>query len=110
MAAEVNRSLWSLGDLTEARRQAERILILRPPERARARCFGHIALAGILLGQRELDAACATATLALDTSRTLRSALVTQELQQFAIAAAPYRSARAVTLFPGRYNDTINQA
>ncbi|MGH3850308.1 MAG: hypothetical protein ACRDRT_11480, partial [Pseudonocardiaceae bacterium] len=44
LASEAARCMRQLGDLTEARRQAERIITLRPAERARSRAFGQLIL------------------------------------------------------------------
>jgi 8-oxo-dGTP diphosphatase len=52
LASETTRCLRQLGDLEQARQQAERIISLRPSHRTRSRAFGQLALASVLIAQR----------------------------------------------------------
>src|SRR6266511_641762 len=99
LASEAARCLRQLGDLEAARRQAERVVALRSAERARSRAFGQLTLATILVGQGELDTACAVGYQAVDGTRAVGSYLVVQQLHDLGRLLEPHRSIRVVAEF-----------
>jgi hypothetical protein len=84
LASEVLRCMQDLHDLSEARRQAEQILLLRPPSRARSRTLGQIGLAKVCVAQRRLDEAIANTDELLVLAHSVTSAVVTCELAELA--------------------------
>jgi hypothetical protein len=109
LANETARSLCQLGDLHEAGRQAERIITLRPPDRARSRAFGQLLLATVLLAQGRLDEACALAHEVLAATRHLGSYLVVQQLLDLRQRLAPQRSSAAATMFLGSLDEALRE-
>ncbi|MDA1358665.1 hypothetical protein O1R50_03470 [Glycomyces luteolus] len=118
LASEAARCFRQLGDLTEAERQARRVIEHRPPSRARSRAFGQLALADIHLARREPEPASQLATAVLAATGQLSSALVAGQLHRIAdklarFHAAPdvadflqqHQSALARTLEPGSAHD-----
>jgi hypothetical protein len=99
LAIEAARCMRQLGDLTEARRQAERIISLRPAERARSRAFGQLILVTVLIAQGQLDEACAIAHDALDATASLGSLLVIHHLVDLRQLLEPYRASKVVAHF-----------
>jgi hypothetical protein len=82
LASETTRCLRQLGDLEQARQQAERIVSLRPSHRTRSRAFGQLALASVLIAQQEPDQAVGIAADVLDATQSLGSYLVISQLIQ----------------------------
>jgi hypothetical protein len=80
LASEAARCLRQLGDLSEAQRQAERIIALRPGDRTRSRAFGQLILVTVLIVQGKPDEACVVAQEVLDATQQLGSYLVIQQL------------------------------
>jgi 8-oxo-dGTP pyrophosphatase MutT (NUDIX family)/transcriptional regulator with XRE-family HTH domain len=99
LASEAARCLRQLGDLTAARRQAERVVALRPDERARSRAFGQLMLANVLVEQGELDGACTVGYEIVSGTKALGSLLVLQQLHGLRGLLEPHRSARVVAEF-----------
>ncbi|HEY3035312.1 MAG TPA: NUDIX hydrolase, partial [Streptosporangiaceae bacterium] len=96
LAGEAARCLRRLGQLGDARRQAERVIALRPGDRARSRAFGQLVLAQVLIQQRQLDEACAVGRQILDGTAALSSFLVVRQLQRLRKLLAADQSAPAV--------------
>jgi 8-oxo-dGTP pyrophosphatase MutT (NUDIX family) len=90
LASETTRCLRQLGDLEQARQQAERIISLRPGHRTRSRAFGQLALASVLIAQQEPDRACEIASDVLDATQSLGSYLVISQLIQLQRQLEPY--------------------
>jgi transcriptional regulator with XRE-family HTH domain len=101
LAGEAARCLRRLGQLGDARRQAERVIALRPGDRARSRAFGQLILAQVLIQQRKLDEACAVGRQILDGTAALSSFLVLRQLQRLRELLAADQSAPAVAEFLG---------
>ncbi|MGH3972811.1 MAG: hypothetical protein ACRDS9_05740 [Pseudonocardiaceae bacterium] len=80
LAIEAARCMHQLGDLSEAQRQAERIIALRPDDRTRSRAFGQLILVTVLISQGKPDEACAMAAQVLNATQSLGSYLVIQQL------------------------------
>lgn len=99
LASEAIRCLRQLGDLREARRQAERIIALRPNGRTRSRAFGQINLAAVLVSLGETEEACAVAHDALASTRHLSSYLVTHQLLDLKPLFEAHRSCDPVLEF-----------
>jgi ATP/maltotriose-dependent transcriptional regulator MalT len=107
LASEAARCMRQVGDLQQARRQAERVIVLRPGNRARSRAFGQLALASILVAQGEPDHACAIADDVLRATASLGSYLVVAQLLQLQQQLQPYRDNAAVAEFLDCLQDTV---
>ena len=94
LAAETARCLMRLGQFPAAEREAERILVLRPPERVRSRAFAYLMLASILVARREIEAACAAVHQVLTTTRALASVPVLHELRRVEQQLTPFAGTR----------------
>lgn len=99
LASEVARCLRQLGQFGAAARQAERIVELRPGTRARSRAFGQLLLASVLISQGEPEQACALALEVLDTTHSLSSYLVIQQLRDLGRLLEPYQANHTVAGF-----------
>jgi transcriptional regulator with XRE-family HTH domain len=99
LASETTRCLRQLGDLEQARQQAERIISLRPSHRTRSRAFGQLALASVLIAQREPDQAVGIAADVLNATQSLGSYLVISQLIQLLRQLEPYSGNAVVAEF-----------
>jgi hypothetical protein len=99
LASDAARCMRQLGELGEARRQAERVIALRPPGRPRSRAFGMFVHANVLVAQGEPDEACAMAAEILEATNALSSHIVVQQLLELRRLLKPYRSTAAVREF-----------
>jgi transcriptional regulator with XRE-family HTH domain len=108
LAGEAARCLRRLGQLS-ARQQAERVIALRPGDRARSRAFGQLILARVLIQQHQLDEACTVARLILDGTAALSSFLVVRQLQGLRGLLAVDRSAPVVAEFLGYLDDELRR-
>jgi len=102
LATEAARCMQQLGDLSEARRQAERVVALRPSDRTRSRAFGQLILVRVLVSQGKPDEACALAQAVLDATRTLGSFLVAQQLLDLRDVMERHRTNSVVADFLSR--------
>jgi transcriptional regulator with XRE-family HTH domain len=107
LASEAARCMRQVGDLQQARQQAERVIVLRPGNRARSRAFGQLALASILVAQGEPDHACGIADDVLRATASLGSYLVVAQLLQLQQQLQPYRDNAAVAEFLDCLQDTV---
>ena len=107
LASETTRCLRQLGDLEQARRQAERIISLRPSYRTRSRAFGQLALASVLIAQDEPDQACGIASDVLSATHSLGSYLVISQLLQLRRQLEPHAGSATVTEFLNCLQDTV---
>jgi tetratricopeptide (TPR) repeat protein len=99
LASEAARCLRQLGDLSEAQRQAERILALRPGDHTRSRAFGQLILVTVLIAHGRPDEACAVAQEVLDATQQLGSYLVIQQLLDLKQLLEPHRGNKVVADF-----------
>lgn len=97
LACDAARCMRQLGDLPAAQRHAERVLELRPAGRVRSRAFGNLTLASALIGQGELERACAVATDVIHSTQALGSYLVIQQLRELRALLTPHTSPIART-------------
>jgi tetratricopeptide (TPR) repeat protein len=109
LASEAARCMRQLGDLTEARRQAERIIELRPGNRTRSRALGQLILATVLIRQGKPDEACVVAQEVINSTQSLGSYLVIRQLIDLKPLLEPYRSIVAVADFLGFLDDALSQ-
>jgi transcriptional regulator with XRE-family HTH domain len=109
LASETARCMRQLGDFDEARRQAERIVMLRPTHRTRSRAFGQLALVAVLVAQGRPDEACDIATDVLAATQALGSYLVISQLLDLVRQLQPYRSNAAVSSFLDCLEPTIQE-
>lgn len=109
LANEATRCLQLVGDLSEAERQAERILVLRPSGRTRSRAIGQLLLAGVLVAQRRPDEACAAAHQVLDATKSLGSGFVISQLRDLRQTLEPHRGSTAVAEFLGCLENELRE-
>ncbi|HET8660338.1 MAG TPA: hypothetical protein VFM55_15230 [Micromonosporaceae bacterium] len=109
LASDAGRCLRRLGDLAETRRQAERIIGLRPAQRARSRGLGQLMLANVLVAQGVVDEASAVTARALDSGLPLHSAPVARGLRTLGLALAPHKASAAVGEVHARLTETLDQ-
>ena len=107
LASETVRCMRQLGDLAQARSQAERVISMRPSHRTRSRAFGQLALASVLIAQDQPDEACDVAADALGATRSLGSYLVITHLVQVHDQLQPYRGNATVDDFLDFLQDTV---
>jgi tetratricopeptide (TPR) repeat protein len=107
LASEAGRCMQQLGDLSEARRQAERVVALRPSDRTRSRAFGQLILVGVLVAQGKPDEACALAQAVLDATQALGSFLVAQQLLDLKHAVERHRANSVVADFLSRLDEGL---
>jgi hypothetical protein len=107
LASEAARCMRQVGDLGQARQQAERIIVFRPGSRTRSRAFGQLALASILIAQGDPDHACGIAADVLSATVSLGSYLVIAQLLQLQQQLQPYRHTPAVAEFLDCLQDTV---
>src|SRR5207253_4816813 len=107
LASEAARCMQQLGDLGEARRQAERVVALRPNDRTRSRALGQLILVRVLIAQGKPDEACALAQAVLDATQALGSFLVAQQLLDLKRAVERYRANNVVADFLSRLEDGL---
>jgi hypothetical protein len=98
-----------LGDLGEAQRQAERIIVLRPGERTRSRAFGQLILVTVLIRQGKPDEACAVAQQVLDATQSLGSYLVIQQLLDLEPLLEPHRTDTVVADFLACFGEALRE-
>ena len=109
LASEAARCMRQLGDLDEARRQAERIVTLRPGHRTRSRAFGQLALITVLIAQGEPDEACGIAYDVLAATQSLGSFLVIGQFLELRQALQPHRGSTVVSDFLACLEETVRE-
>lgn len=107
LASETTRCLRQLGDLEQARQQAERIISLRPSHRTRSRAFGQLALASVLIAKHEPDQACDIAADVLNGTQSLGSYLVLSQLINLRRQLEPYSGSMVVAGFLNCLQDAV---
>ncbi|MFG2014696.1 helix-turn-helix domain-containing protein [Actinomadura geliboluensis] len=107
LASEAARCMRQLGELTEAERQARRIIELRADSHTRSRVFAKLLLVTVLIAQRRPDEACSQAREILDLIQGLSSHLVTQQLDELHALLGPYRRNTTVAEFLPRLEGTL---
>ena len=106
LASETAHCMCRLGDLAEARRQAERVVALRPRSRTRSRALGQLTLATVLVAEGQADEACVVAEDVLQETQSLGSLRVIQQLLGLKHLVAPHRGNETV----GRFLESLTEA
>ena len=99
LAHESALCLYQLGDLSGAKRHAERVVALRTGDRVRSRAFGLLALATVLAQSRRVDEAAAVGSQLSQTAASLTSTRVRSRLCQLADALRPHAAVPEVDAF-----------
>ncbi len=108
LASEAAKCFYALGDTAEARRQAERIIELRP-DSTRSRAFGQLMLAAVLIAQGRPDEACAIAAEVVSATQQLGSYLVIDQLRSLKNQLHACRDSEAVAEFLACLDETLRQ-
>ncbi|MCA1710000.1 MAG: hypothetical protein LC808_44630 [Actinobacteria bacterium] len=98
-----------LGDLSEARRHAVRIIELRSGDRTRSRAFGQLILCTVLIDLGKPDEACALARDVLHATQSLSSFLVIQELRNLRRLLQPHRADKVVAGFLDYLDEVLRE-
>jgi hypothetical protein len=101
-ANEAARCTLQLGQLSEAQRQAERVMALRPRGRTRSRAFGMFVRANVLIASRKPDEASVVALEILQETDGLGSLIVVEQLTELQRLLQPYQSNAAVAEYLSR--------
>jgi transcriptional regulator with XRE-family HTH domain len=109
LASEAARCMRQLGDLSEAQRQAERIITLRPSHRTRSRAFGQLALAAVLVAKGKPDEACGIAHDVLTATHSLGSYMVILQLLELRQVLQAYRLNPVVADFLSNLEATLQE-
>ncbi len=109
LASEAARCLRQLGDLSEAQRQAERIIELRPGDRTRSRAFGKLILVTVLIAAGKPEEACAVAQEVLGATQQLGSYLVIEQLVDLKRLLGPHRANRVVGDFLACLDEALRE-
>ncbi len=96
LANEAAHCFLALGHFAAAQRQAEMILSIRPPARARSRALGQLMLARVLVAKNQPEAACAAVDDVLAGTSSLSSYLVSQQLAGVGRSLAPFAASSVV--------------
>jgi tetratricopeptide (TPR) repeat protein len=99
LASEAARCMQQLGKPAHAQRHAERIIELRPADRTRSRAFGQLILVMALIEQGQPEQACDIAQEVLNSTQSLGSYLVIQQLRDIQLLLEPYSATAAVREF-----------
>ena len=99
LASEAALVFRALGALAEAERQAAHVVALRDGDRVRARAFGQLTLARVLVDAGRLDEAAALGLAVCAVIPTLSSARVRARLDRLAVALRPHRAVAEVSGF-----------
>jgi len=99
LASEAARCMQQLGKPAHAQRHAERIIELRPADRTRSRAFGQLILIMALIEQGQPEQACDIAQEVLNSTQSLGSYLVVQQLRDIQLLLEPYSATVAVREF-----------
>jgi hypothetical protein len=109
LATDAGRCLRDLGDLNQARRQAEHVIASRPAHRVRSHAFGQISLAEILVLQGEYEHACSIAADVLAATESLSSYLVIRQLLRLAQALRAYNTDPATAAFLANMDQVLSK-
>ncbi|MFC5751041.1 helix-turn-helix domain-containing protein [Actinomadura rugatobispora] len=107
LASETARCMRQLGHLTEAERQARRIIELRADSHIRSRAFAKLLLVTVLIAQGQPEEACTQAREVVDAIQGLSSHLVTQQLDELQALLRPYRANVTVADFLPCLEDVV---
>ncbi len=109
LASEATWCMLQLGDLAEARRQAEAIVTIRPSHRTRSRAFGQLALATVLVAQGKPDEACGIGYDVLAATQSLCSYPVIRQLLELRQVLAQHRNSATVAGFLACLQDAVTE-
>lgn len=109
LASEAARCMQQLGKPAHVQRHAERIIELRPAGRTRSRAFGQLILIMALIEQGEPEQACAIARDVLDSTQSLGSYLVIQQLRDIQLLLEPYSATGVVREFLECLTEALRQ-
>jgi hypothetical protein len=99
LASEAALCLRRLGDLTEAERQAHRVIALRSGDRVRSRAFGQLTLAGVLADAGRVDEAAQIGKAVCEVAPSLASARVRARLDRLGKTLETHRTVPEVNDF-----------
>ncbi|MDA0564151.1 helix-turn-helix domain-containing protein [Streptomonospora sp. S1-112] len=109
LASEAARAMCDLGDYASAAAYTHRALELREPDRLRARTLASLLRARALLGQGEVEQACAVAVAAGHSLGAVSSQVVAEEVHTLTQALIPFTGTRSVDAALPRLRGTVAQ-
>ena len=109
LASEAARCMRQLGKPMEAQEHAQLILELRPSNRTRSHAFGQLFLITSLIEQGEAEEACRVMGDVIDSTESLGSQLVVQQLREIHDQLSPYADLPIVSDTRQLLADTMRQ-
>jgi transcriptional regulator with XRE-family HTH domain len=109
LALSTARCMLALGQLGEARSQADRAIALRPADRTRSRALGRLVLAKTLLAEGDQDEACRMVLVVAADTQSLSSLVVTRQLAEVGTRLGAYRDERRVAECLALLNETLRK-
>ncbi|MFG3420578.1 helix-turn-helix domain-containing protein [Micromonospora sp. NPDC048063] len=110
LAIEAARCFLCIGDLSEAQRRLQNVLVGRPADRVRSMAFAQLMLVTVLIGKGRIDEACAVTHRTLDEIAGLGSGVIIDQLQHASVLFTSH--AKACTEVPpllDRLHDAIRE-
>ncbi|MEV0790442.1 helix-turn-helix transcriptional regulator [Kribbella sp. NPDC050459] len=109
LASEAARCMRQLGKPAEAQEHAQLILELRPSSRTRSHAFGQLFLIASLIEQGEAEEACRVTRDVINSTQSLGSQLVVQQLRDIHDQLSPYADLPTVSETRQLLADTLRQ-
>ncbi|QXJ20182.1 hypothetical protein AGRA3207_000846 [Actinomadura graeca] len=109
LASEAARCMQHLGQLSEAEKQARRIMELRADGHTRSRAFGQLLLIAVLIAKGHADEACDLAREVLDNTEGLGSQQVSHQLEDLQAMLEPYHGSETVVEFLPCLEEAVRQ-
>ncbi|MGW6194826.1 helix-turn-helix domain-containing protein [Kribbella sp. NPDC055110] len=109
LASEAARCMGQLGNPASAQEQAQLVLELRPSTHTRSHAFGQLFLITSLIEQGETEEACRITRDVIESTQSLGSQLVVQQLAEIRDQLAPYADSPIVSETRELVSDTARQ-
>ncbi|WP_405058899.1 hypothetical protein OG474_40075 [Kribbella sp. NBC_01505] len=109
LASEAARCMRQLGRPAETQDHAEAIIRLRPSNRTRSHAFGQLFLTTALIDQGEPEHACRVLQKVVESTQSLGSYLVVQQLREIYERLTPYTGINTVSETRQMLAETLRQ-
>ncbi|WP_405064688.1 hypothetical protein OG474_26565 [Kribbella sp. NBC_01505] len=109
LASEAARCMRQLGRPAETQSHAEAIIRLRPSNRTRSHAFGQLFLTAALIDQGEPEHACRVLQDVVESTQSLGSYLVVQQLREIYERLTPYAGINSVAETRQMLAETLRQ-
>ena len=109
LASEAARCMRQLGNPAVAQEQAQLVLQLRPSSHTRSHAFGQLFLITSLIEQGETEEACRITRDVIESTQSLGSQLVVQQLTEIRDQLTPYADSPTISETRELVSDTVRQ-